>query len=209
MPFNNISCVWHWSRTRSLDLPQLRLRIKSIMYFSSFSARFSALLASTKSFSFAEAPPTNVRRNKSEKMRRNIQIMYFNVFFFRSGPCIHKEQASENVVCRTQDEIHGKCLARKQHWFVPHSLRLAAIFIIKVNECSRRHPKKGDDTHTWHKIDVVIPPSHVRGYGKIFSFDPFFASSPLVSQVFETFSFFLRFGVESPSRTAKKYFPPR
>ena len=51
----------------SLDLPQFRLRIKSIMYL-------PLLPLSSRVFPSTE-------KNKSEKMRRNIQIKYFNVFF--------------------------------------------------------------------------------------------------------------------------------
>lgn len=106
----------------SLDLPQFRLRIKSIMYL-------PLLPLSSRVFPSPE-------KNKSEKMRRNIQIKYFNVFF------LGYVYIRRNFVCRTRWEIHGKCLARK--WcFVPFCPSRTHNFHYK----GQRFSCRGDDTH--------------------------------------------------------------
>lgn len=103
--------------------------------------------------------------NKSEKIRRNIQIMYFNVFF--PGHVYIRR----NFVCRTRWDTWK--VSSKEMMLCPLFCPSLAhtIFITKVNDFSCR----GDDTHTWFAIDAVLPCRILseRGFGKIFSFDPF------------------------------------
>lgn len=82
---------------------------------------------------------------KSEKVPRNIQIMYFNVFFFF---LLRHVYIRGDAVCRTRMVIHGERLARMRWSTVP----FAKALIIKVNALLLR---RGDDTHTWLKIDAA------------------------------------------------------
>lgn len=109
--------------------------------------------------------------NKSEKMRTNIQIMYFNVFF--------AVMYIRNAVCRTRRDtwkVSSKEASRSvpsPFFHFPLALPLPAyptIFIIKVNDifCCPVLLPRGDDTHTWLKIDVVFF-CRTKGHRKYFS----------------------------------------
>lgn len=71
--------------------------------------------------------------------------MYFNVFFFF---LLRHVYIRGDAVCRTRMVIHGERLARMRWSTVP----FAKALIIKVNALLLR---RGDDTHTWLKIDAA------------------------------------------------------
>lgn len=106
----------------------------------------------------------SVRENKSEKMRANIQIMYFNVFFpFASPGHVYIRSAAAFAAWR---ERYMECLALSSFAPVIHNFHYKGqCFIFLASH-------RGDDTHTWLKIDVVSR-RRTEGYGKYFSFWPF------------------------------------